>query len=104
MSVIRKLLGIGANGAAIPQLPSRGDLAYYRAMDASDDLRLLMEREGNHTSAARSIISDVWAQAKNIPFMTTVYEAVQEAKTGPETAREERFTPFRINGRGGRPH
>jgi hypothetical protein len=81
---------------------SKGDIAYDQAMRASDELIYRIREAGREHDAARSVMADVWSQAKNIPFMTTVYQAVQEAKTGPEIVRETRFIPIKINGRGHR--
>jgi hypothetical protein len=80
----------------------RGDIAYDRAMNASADLIHRIREAERETSAAREIMSDVWSQSKNVPFLTTVYQAVQEAKSGPETARDQRLVAFKINGHGGR--
>lgn len=67
---------------------SRGDRLYHEAMRQSADLVRHMRDCSMSTDAARAIMADVWAQNHNIPFLTTVFEAVQEAKTGPETFRE----------------
>lgn len=64
--------------------PTRGDQAYAEAMNESDDLRKRLQEAGN--SAAGTIVTDVWAHRRNMPFLTTVHEAVQEAKSGPESA------------------
>lgn len=56
------------------------DAAYSRAMSASDDLIQRMHENSRSTDAARAVMADIWAQNHNVPFMTTVYEAVQEAK------------------------
>lgn len=82
--------------------PRRGDVAYYRAMDASADLIFRIREAGREVDVARSVMADVWSQAQNMPFMTTVYEAVQEAKSGPDAMRESRYVPIVINGRGHR--
>lgn len=63
---------------------TRGDSAFREAMRASADLLRNMGHASASTSAARAIIADVWAQSDNTPFLTTVYESVQEAKSGPE--------------------
>jgi len=93
-------------GSDNPERPTRmkGDIAYDRAMDASADLLFRIREAERETSAARSVFADIWSQASNTPFMTTVYQAVQEAKSGPETLREHsaRLTPIRINGGGHR--
>ena len=79
-----------------------GDIAYQKAMEASADLIFRIREAGREADVARIVIADIWAQASNIPFMTTVYEAVQEAKTGPELMRESRMKPILRNGHGHR--
>lgn len=81
---------------------TRGDIAYDRAMKASSDLLVRIKEAGREMDVARSVMADVWSQAENTPFMTTVYQAVQEAKTGPDTARDARFIAIAMNGRGHR--
>jgi hypothetical protein len=98
-SVLGRIFGKDEEDAAAP---SRGDAAFAQAMHVSDDLLLRIREAERETSAARAIMADVWSQAQNIPFLTTVYEAVQEAKTGPDVFREH-FVPVLING-GGRRH
>lgn len=75
-------------GVTMPE--SRGDHLYHEAMRQSTDLVRHMRDCSMSTDAARAIMADVWAQNHNIPFLTTVYEAVQEAKTGPEIFRENK--------------
>mgnify|MGYP003385503432 CR=1 FL=1 len=65
-----------------PPLPSKADSAYARTMAFSDDLLRRMQDNSRSTDAARAIMADVWAQNRNIPFMTTVFESVAEAKSG----------------------
>ncbi len=91
---IFKRFGNGANGNGHL---TKGDGAYARAMAVTDDLLDKMREASQSTDAARSVISDVWAQAHNVPFMTTVYEAVQEAKSGPESRREKLFRMSRVD-------
>lgn len=81
---------------------TRGDIAYDRAMKASTDLLLRIKEAGREMDAARSVMADVLAQADNTPFMTTVYQAVQEAKSGPESLHSGRYIPILINGGGHR--
>lgn len=64
-----------------PHQDSRGDLAYAHAMTVSGDLLTRMQECSRSTDAARAIMADVWAQNHNAPFLTTVFEAVQEAKS-----------------------
>jgi hypothetical protein len=89
-AVIDKLLGIPSEATGEPDSKdlSKGDAAYMRAMDASDDLLCRIREAERETAAARAVIADVWSQAQNAPFMTTVYEAAQEAKSGPAALRE----------------
>lgn len=63
---------------------SRGDVAFREAMRESSDLITRMRDNSNCNDAARAIMADVWSQHHNVPFLTTVYEAVQEAKSGPD--------------------
>ena len=90
-------------GSQVDERPSpmKGDLAYERAMNASSDLIHRIKEAGREADVARSLTADIWSQANNIPLLTTVYQAVQEAKAGPEIAKEHtRYIPILINGRG----
>lgn len=69
---------------------SRGEGAYREAMRVSGELLRRMGEHSTSTDAARAVMADVWAQNRNIPFLTTVYEAVQEAKSGPESQIENK--------------
>lgn len=62
--------------------PPDEDDSYARAMNASDELIARMREASNSTDPARAIMADVWAHNHNIPFLTTVGEAVQEMKSG----------------------
>lgn len=82
---------------------TKGDIAYEKAMDASADLLFRIKEAGREADVARSLMADIWTQAQNVPFLTTVYQAVQEAKSGPESIRDTtRYIPITINGRGHR--
>lgn len=63
----------------VTAVPTRGDLAYASAMSKSDDLLTKM-RESSSDNAAVAVMADIWAQRRNIPFLVTVYEAVEEMK------------------------
>lgn len=54
------------------------DIPYYRAVAATNDVMARMASSPRTTDAARAIMSDIWAQAHNVPFMTTLYETTQE--------------------------
>lgn len=56
--------------------------AYVNAINESSDLLRRMREHSQSTDAARAIMADVWAQNHNIPFLTTVYETVQELNSG----------------------
>lgn len=79
MSLIGRLFAPRSSGAS--------DVAFQRAMGISNDLLNRMKETSKSKDAVRAVMADIWAQAHNVPFMTTVYEAVQEAKSGPESAR-----------------
>lgn len=69
--------------------PSKGDVAYEAAMNESDDLLRQMREASRSSDAARAVMADIWAQHHNVPFMTTVVEAVQEMKSGLEQKSEK---------------
>ena len=80
------------NGNTQPPAIDRGDAAYAQVMSDTTELVDRMRAASRTTDAARSVIADIWMRAQNVPFMATVYEAVQEAKSGPES--------IRLNGKG----
>lgn len=61
---------------------------YQQAMAVSDDLLERMREASQSTDAARALMADLWHQKHNMPFLTTVYESVQEAKS-PTSQRPE---------------
>lgn len=69
--------------AGLP-VPNKGDAAYAAAMVESDELLKRLRDSASSTDVARAVMADVWAQRRNIPFLTTVHEAVQEMKSGLE--------------------
>jgi len=95
------VLGKSFNGNGGAQ-PSKGESAFKSAMEAADDLLHRLRNGAEDTAAARSVLGDIWAQAHNRPFMTTVYQAVQEAKSGPEILREARLHHLLVDKRGRR--
>lgn len=64
----------------VPQ-PDRGDMAYAAVMDESEDLLKMLRDSARSTDAARAVMADIWAQNRNVPFLTTVIETVQEMKS-----------------------
>jgi hypothetical protein len=64
--------------------PSRADSAFGTAMQESGDLIIRMREASNSNDVFRAMMADIWAQHRNVPFMTTVYESVQEMKSGTD--------------------
>ncbi len=56
----------------------RNDVAYAKAVALTDDILFRMRKPNRDTEAARSVVADVWSQARNTPFMTTIYQTTQE--------------------------
>lgn len=65
-----------------PLMP--GDVAYSKAMTETRELREKMRGCAESTDVARALMADIWFQNHNIPFLTTVYEGVQEMKSGTD--------------------
>lgn len=84
-SMLGKIFGARAE----PPTPTRGDIAYATVMNASDDLLKRMRDTSKSTDAARAVMSDIWAQNHNVPFMTAVIETVQEMKAPIEQRPED---------------
>ncbi len=63
-----------------------GQAAYYRAMKVTDDFISQIRQASN--SPVRSVVSDIISHGDNMPFMTTVYEAVEEMKVVPLEQRK----------------
>ena len=85
-----RIFGRIFGGHADAPAPNRGDLAYAAAMDESDHLLKMLKDSARSTDAACAVMADIWAQHRNVPFLTTVTEAVQEMKSPLE---QERFRP-----------
>jgi hypothetical protein len=63
-----------------PRRRGNSDVAYKQAMGVSSDLINRMREYSNSNDAARAVMADIWAQHNNIPFMTSVYQTVEEMK------------------------
>lgn len=72
--------------------PMRGDLAYANAMSKSDELLTRM-RESRSDDAAVAVMADIWAQRRNIPFLTTIVETTQELKAPIAQRPDDLSTP-----------
>ena len=86
------LLGKIFGGPAEAPVPCRGDMAYAAAMMETDEVLKHMRESAESTDAARAVMADVWAQNRNIPFLTTVIEAVEEAKSPLEQRPDDLTT------------
>ena len=81
MGWIDRILSPRRNGAATH--------VYNQAMGESGDLIKRMREHSISTDAARAVMADIWAQHRNIPFMTSVYETVQEMKAATATDHQQ---------------
>lgn len=70
-------------------IASNSDRAYGEAMRQGADLIMKMREYSTSSDAARAVMADIWSQHHNIPFMTTVYEAVKEMKDASTQKPEE---------------
>jgi len=72
------------------------DQKYAVAMATSGDLLTDMRREEFSPDPVRSMLATIWLQRNNVPFMTTVTEAVAEVRApleqDPHDARSPRPT------------
>lgn len=66
-----------------PRHREASEVAYERAVGASDDLIRRMRENPKSADAARDMVADIWDHYQNIPFLTSVYETVQEMKVVP---------------------
>lgn len=87
------ILGRIFGSAKPPPLPAPGDLAFDRVMDKSDEIMRRMRECSESTDVARALMADIWFQNNNIPFLVTVFETVQEVKTGPEQMAASKRKP-----------
>ncbi len=95
IEAIARALGIRSEPEARtePEAARRGDDAYARAMSTSADLIEKLRKLNGTTEVARQVMSDVWDHRQNVPFLTTVYQAVQEGKSGIDPPKGP-ATPF----------
>lgn len=66
--------------------PTLAEEKYYRAMQMSSDLLRRIRGERIHDPALM-VVSDVISHRNNVPYMTTVYEAVEEVNAPLKQAR-----------------
>jgi hypothetical protein len=53
-----------------------------KAIDMADNLTNEIKNLNGNTHTIKAMISDIWHYRENTPFVTTVYEAIQEVKPG----------------------
>lgn len=63
-----------------PRASGAATHAYHQAMGESGDLIKRMREHSISNDPARAVMADIWAQNRNIPFLTAVYETVREMK------------------------
>jgi hypothetical protein len=61
-----------------PRRRDPSDIAYQKAMEISDDLITRMRDSTIAGDINRSLLTTLLAHRHNIPFLTSVYETVQE--------------------------
>lgn len=83
-SILGRMFGKPREAAA----SAPADTAYQRAVAVSDDLLGRMRVAYASSDPARQVFADILAQRHNMPVMTTIYEAVQEA-TSPLKQKPE---------------
>lgn len=94
MTVLGKLFGHGrGTPASSTRTPSKGDLAYARAMNESDELIEYMRSNSSSSDPARAVMADIWRQNNNVPFMVTIVETVEELKSPIEQRASDKSTP-----------
>jgi hypothetical protein len=79
-SILGKIFG--TRKSPPPLSPGPGEVAFEKVMSESRALRAKLRAASQSTDAARAIMADVWEQSRNTPFIVTVFEAVEEAKSG----------------------
>lgn len=77
-------------GKMFNRQPSRGDAAFSEAVRANTELIARMREGSQSNDPIRALMADLWSQHHNIPFMTTVYEAVKEMKVATDHADDQR--------------
>lgn len=70
--------------------PTNGDAAYEAAMCASAELLERMREASGSNDPARAVMADIWAQNRNMPFLTAVVETVEEMKSSIEQKPTDR--------------
>lgn len=51
-----------------------------KAIDMADGLISHIRSMNGNTHTVKEMMGDIWAHRENTPFVTTVYEAIQEVK------------------------
>jgi len=65
-------------GAFQTRRATPADRAYNHAMAVSTDLIEKMRERSSDPSPMRAMMADIWAQNHNVPYVTSVFETVQE--------------------------
>lgn len=75
-SIISRLFG--SRPSKPDPVVTEADESYAAAVRESDDLLAKMKAAYSSTDPVRQAMADIWAQRHNVPFQTTITEAVQE--------------------------
>lgn len=75
-SIISRLFG--SRPSKPDPVVTEADESYAAAVRESDDLLAKMKAAYESTDPVRQAMADIWAQRHNVPFQTTITEAVQE--------------------------
>lgn len=80
----------GIMGRLFQRVPANGHDRYEAAMSASEDLIRKMRAAGSSIEAVRAVITDIWQRGHNVPFVTSIFETVQELKSGTDQNPHDR--------------
>lgn len=70
--------------------PANGHDRYDAAMAISGELIADMRATNGSMDAVRSLVTDILQRRHNVPVVTTIYEAVQELKSGTDQNPHDR--------------
>lgn len=80
-------------GLLFPQRGEGAGYAYWQAVRVSDDLLNHLRNPAAADEPSRSLFVVLWEKRHNIPFLTSVYETVQEMDLPPKSNGAWRTPP-----------
>lgn len=72
------------------RVPTNGHDRYDAAMAVSGELIDKMRGANGAMDAVRELVTDILQRRHNVPIVTTIYETVQELKSGIEQDPQDR--------------